>query len=350
MVAGSRLRNLFIAVGVGLVIACSPATPAATTGSSAPSASGATSSPLTPISVRILLIQPHFDGNLPTLVAMDEGFFTKNGLNVTLVTASGNPMIPLLGGQADIAADSGTLPALSAVAQGQDVKAFATVVPKFTETVLVKKGSPLAQNAGQYPAAIQALKGKTIGVSTAGALVDLSMRYLLIQAGLTPDTDVKIVPLGGGTPELSGLETGAVDAINSYEPFTSQAQARGTAVSILDFAKDKMPDAMNQPYIIAVAKGQYIKDNPEVIKRYRAALSDTFKFMSDKGNRDEVVKVATKYIEGLDAPVIAGVVDRLILIGFRIDYTTDDLTRGVNLMKAVGILKTDISPDTFIAK
>lgn len=302
------------------------------------------------MNVRILLIQPFLDGNIPTAVAIEKGFFKQAGLNAKLITAQGNPMTPLLAGEADIAAATGTLPVLNAVAQGQDVRAIATITPRFTQTILVKKGSPLAATAGKWPDSIVALKGKKIGISVLGALVDLSTRFLIMQAGLQPDKDIQVIPLGGGTPQLSGLESGTVDAINSYEPFTSQARNRGTVEAILDFARDKLPDSIDQPYIIAAAKGQYVKDNPEVIKRYRAAMVETFKFMKDPANRDAVVDITAKYMEGLDKPIVAGVVDALIAIGFRIEYTKSDFQKATELMKALGILKTDLAAGNFIVE
>ncbi|MET0523770.1 MAG: ABC transporter substrate-binding protein [Nocardioides sp.] len=61
------------------------------------------------------------------------------------------------------------------------------------------------------------LEGKTIGVMALGSASDLMVRGSLAEAGLTPDKDVRILPVGVGAPMAEALNSGTVDAIAGWE-------------------------------------------------------------------------------------------------------------------------------------
>ncbi len=63
------------------------------------------------------------------------------------------------------------------------------------------------------------LKGKKIGITTAGSLTDNLVRLGLIRAGLNPDRDVQIVSVGGDTAQRAAIDTGAIAAgmVNGFD-------------------------------------------------------------------------------------------------------------------------------------
>jgi len=56
------------------------------------------------------------------------------------------------------------------------------------------------------------LKGRKIGITTAGSLTDNLVRLALTRAGLNPDRDVQIVSIGPGAAQRAAIDSGVVAA------------------------------------------------------------------------------------------------------------------------------------------
>jgi ABC-type nitrate/sulfonate/bicarbonate transport system substrate-binding protein len=123
--------------------------------------------------------------------------------------------------------DGGTAPGLSVIfadAQGVDLKVVASVCQEaegkqwFSTTYMVKDDGPVKS--------IKDLKGGTMGVVGIKTATDLWARAGLLNAGLEPDRDTKIVPLG--FPVMGdAVRTGKVGAGTFVEPFYSAESAKG---------------------------------------------------------------------------------------------------------------------------
>jgi len=123
--------------------------------------------------------------------------------------------------------DAGTAPGLALIparVQGMDVKLVASVCLEaagkqyFTTTYMVKDDGPIKS--------IKDLKGGTIGVVGIRTATDLWARAGLINAGLVPDTDTKVVPMA--FPVIGdAVRSGKVSAGTFVEPFYSAEMAKG---------------------------------------------------------------------------------------------------------------------------
>jgi ABC-type nitrate/sulfonate/bicarbonate transport system substrate-binding protein len=123
--------------------------------------------------------------------------------------------------------DGGTAPGLAVLfadAQGVDLKVVASICQEaegkqwFSTTYMVKDGGPVKS--------IKDLKGGTMGVVGIKTATDLWARAGLLNAGLEPDKDTKIVPLG--FPVMGdAVRTGKIGAGTFVEPFYSAETAKG---------------------------------------------------------------------------------------------------------------------------
>ena len=59
---------------------------------------------------------------------------------------------------------------------------------------------------------LKGLKGKRVGITSAGSLTDNTLRYFFEEAGINPDRDLEITGVGTGGPMRAAIETGAVAA------------------------------------------------------------------------------------------------------------------------------------------
>src|SRR5918992_369741 len=123
--------------------------------------------------------------------------------------------------------DAGTAPGLAVIfarAQGMDMKVVASVCMEaaggkyFSTTYMVKDDGPIKT--------IKDLRGGTIGVVGIKTATDLWARAGLINAGLVPDKDTKVVPMA--FPVIGdAVRTGKVSAGTFVEPFYSAEMAKG---------------------------------------------------------------------------------------------------------------------------
>jgi ABC-type nitrate/sulfonate/bicarbonate transport system substrate-binding protein len=123
--------------------------------------------------------------------------------------------------------DGGTAPGLAIIfanEQGVDMKLVASICleasdPKyFTTTYMVKADGPVKS--------VKDLKGGTIGVVGIKTATDLWARAGILNAGLVPDVDVKVVPMA--FPAIGeAVRSGKVTAGTFVQPFYSAEMAKG---------------------------------------------------------------------------------------------------------------------------
>ena len=181
--------------------------------------------------------------------------------------------------------DAGTAPGLAVIfgrSQGMDMKIVASVCLEaagkdyFTTTYMVKDDGPIKT--------VKDLKGGTIGVVGIKTATDLWARAGLINAGLIPDRDTKVVPMV--FPAIGeAVRSGKVSAGTFVEPFYSAEMAKGglrklfTAVEAVGYDHELLdlffgekflaanPDAVRAFLSDYVAVTQYYLANTEQAKR-----------------------------------------------------------------------------------
>ncbi len=128
--------------------------------------------------------------------------------------------------------DGGTAPGLAVIfarAQGVDLKVVAGICQEaagkewFTTQYMVKDDSPV-KSAGD-------LKGGTVAVVGIKTATDLWARVAILNAGLVPDKDVRVVPMG--FPAIGpAVRSDKVTVGTFVEPFYSAEKAKGGLRSI----------------------------------------------------------------------------------------------------------------------
>jgi ABC-type nitrate/sulfonate/bicarbonate transport system substrate-binding protein len=123
--------------------------------------------------------------------------------------------------------EGGTAPGLAVIfarAQGVDLKIVAGISQEaagrewFTTTYMVKDDAPVRS--------VRDLKGGTVGVVGIKTATDLWARAAILNAGLTPDRDVKVVPIP--FPAMgNAVRSDKVQLGTFVEPFYSAEKAKG---------------------------------------------------------------------------------------------------------------------------
>lgn len=214
---------------------------------------------------------------LPYWVAVGEGYFAEEGLDLRLEAIDGSSAVlqAMTAGQAQIGAP-GPGPTLGARSRGVDVKFLYNLYPKSVFGLLVK-----ADSAYQSPSD---LKGTIIGVGTAdGAEVSFT-KAIMTDMGMTEGTDYSFLPVGdGGTAAVAFLR----DEVNSYAGAVSDAAilaARGLTL------REITPEA----YLgffgngIAMLESQ-MAATPDLAPKFGRALVRGTRFAADPANKEKAL-------------------------------------------------------------
>jgi ABC-type nitrate/sulfonate/bicarbonate transport system substrate-binding protein len=226
---------------------------------------------------------------VPAWVALDGGYFQRNGLAVDLQYIAGGTKTvgALLAGESQISVQGGN-EAMSAVSGGADLVLIAGLLPVYA----------FKFEAVQGINSVEDVKGKKLGVSTIGGTADVALRTFLRKHGIDPEKDVTIVATGDPSTTLAALTGGAVQASLSVPPNLLLAEASGTH-AIADLASERIPNAQNS---VTVQRAWLNANRPVAQKLVDSLVQALARIKQDRGLTQQVMRKYLKYDDqkGLD--------------------------------------------------
>ena len=207
--------------------------------------------------------------------ALGEGFYKAAGLDVTIIqgNGSGNTAQLVASGRAQVAyADAVAVAQL--IAKGAPMKVVSTIYQSNPNEVsaLTKAGIK----------SIGDLKGKKVGVPAGSS--QTTMMPLFLKANNLKETDMSMInmPVASMVPSLL---QGQVDAIlGSMDSYQIQLEQQGAALDNYRFADFGVPTVSTSIF----AADSFIKDHPDVLKKFIAASLKGWSFALD--NPDKAIK------------------------------------------------------------
>lgn len=228
-------------------------------------------------------------------VAADRGIFKKYGLDVDLEKVkSGTEAIAFLTqGSVDVGGIAIVTSLWNSWNRGLDIRIIAPgglePMKDSPTDLLVSTKSPVKTLAD--------LKGKKIGAAGGpGSGGEYLVAKALERAHLTI-RDVNLVNVGN--PDIpAALASGSVDAALAGPPFSAQALTSGAAKVL---ANDLTPGLMTVAF---VGSGKFIKERPEVAKRFVLAMTEAARLMQGDGYLSkENVDAYLKYTASTEAAI-----------------------------------------------
>src|SRR5262245_8266597 len=234
-------------LSVAIVAAALSLTPACGQKSAAPAAANGVEQPR--IKVGIISVTATY---VPLYLAIDDGLFAKEGLQVDLLPFRGGSDLikAVVAGSADVGVVS-LAEVCSGIAAGLPLKAFygGFNVPAF-DGYAVRSIHSLAE-----------ARGKRFGVTQYGSSTDFLTRYALAANGLDPAKDVQIVQGGDSPTRLAAMQAGQIDVNIFAAPDSFVAAERGYTRILRQ--KDLAPD---YPYHVFGAMEPFIASHPNTIR------------------------------------------------------------------------------------
>jgi NitT/TauT family transport system substrate-binding protein len=234
---------------------------------------------------------------MPARVAVQQGFFKAEGLDVSVVDFSAGSDLTkaMAGGSIDVGAATG-LDAVSGAAKNLQTQAFYGVMAKSPMALIVPSKSGITGFSG--------MAGKKIGISKVGSLTDYMTRATAEASGV-PFEKIKEVPLGAPAATMSAMKRGDIDAfilpVNFGYLLESQHQGK-----IAQKASDVL--GADSQFAVLMAKKSYISGNEANLQKLAAAYTKALEWM--KANRQPTIDLATAKL-GMPAALAGKTYDAL---------------------------------------
>ena len=272
---------------------------------------------------------------LPLYVAIDEGFFTQQGLDLTKETA-GAPTV-----------------ALSAVISGS--AQFSIHGPEWT-AIAASKGAPVDIIANVVNGAavwiatapdfkfgsIKDIKGQKVVTGLMPTTSTSLFIKLLKENGMDAKTDVDMIQVAIGS-EPGPFVAKQADVAVMYEPGLDQAVAKGMKV-VLGFPKSYGAYAFS-----AVTARNDV--DPDTAQRVVNAMEMAMRFMAKE--QAKTVEIAKKEFPTLDPMVVEAAVKRMLADGVyppSVDISADALKVAMDTQIALGNLASQPDYRAFVVK
>jgi NitT/TauT family transport system substrate-binding protein len=174
----------------------------------------------------------------PLYYGRKRGFFAEQGIDLEIRYLWGGPELAAAVSRGEIwIGEMGLPPFLKAYSEALPARAIGSSTIQRLDHYLVARP--------EIPR-ITDLKGRRIGILSAGSCDDYFARFMLKASGLSPDADVELVPLGSAYGDarcfspspVSGIPR--VDAGFLVEPFVARAERLGW-IRILAAVRDYFP-------------------------------------------------------------------------------------------------------------
>jgi len=224
---------------------------------------------------------------LPWFVAKEARIFDGYGIEFdpVFIGASSALFNAMLSGAADLAGSGGPA-VISNILQGGDIIHITAMVPRFTQSIMVKSEIKKPED----------MVGKKLGVSRLGTVTHFALQTLLDGYGVK---NVTILQMGGQPEAFAGLSRGSIDGAVFSPPYNFQLKKQGynELASPTDLAK-------LTPFItngIVARRSVAEKDKDTVIKTIKGTAEAIKLIQTD---REFTKKVMSKWMPMKDADLV----------------------------------------------
>jgi NitT/TauT family transport system substrate-binding protein len=271
---------------------------------------------------------------LPLYVALDEGMFTKQGLDVSKETAGAPPVAlnAVISGSAQFSLHGPEWTAIAA-SKGGELQIIANVVNGAAVWIAAAPDFDYKD--------INSFKGQTIVTGTMPTTSTSLFFKLLKENGIDPDKDIKTVQVPIGS-EIGAFLAGQGKVAVMYEPGLDQAALKGMKV-IFGFPKQYGPYAFS-----AISTKKDV--DPDIAQRFVNGLQAAILLI--KTNPAKAIEIAKKEFPQLDPAVVEAATKRMIadkVYPESVDITPEALKTGLNTQIYLGNLKEQPDYKTFVA-
>ncbi len=236
----------------------------------------------------------------PMYVAIEEGYFAEEGIDVELVTGFGadKTMTAVLSGEADIGF-MGSEASIYTYNEGANdyVVNFAQLTQRAGNFLVAREEMPDFKWSD--------LKDSNVLGGRKGGMPQMVFEYILKENGINPETDLEInqsIDFGSTAAAFADSEA---DFTVEFEPHATSLEAEGKGYVVASLGKD----SGYVPYTAFCAKQSFIKDNDEVIQGFTNALQKGMDYVNTH-TPEEIAKIIQPQFKETDLDTIITIITR----------------------------------------
>ncbi len=236
----------------------------------------------------------------PMYVAIEEGYFAEEGIDLELVCGFGadKVMTAVLSGEADVGF------------MGSEASIY-TYNEGATDYVV--NFAQLTQRAGNFLVGREDvsdftwedLKGTYVLGGRKGGMPQMVFEYILKQNNIDPEKDLEINQNIDFGSTAAAFSEGQGDFSVEFEPHATSLEEAGKGYVIASLGED----SGYVPYTAFCAKGSYIEENPDVIQSFTNALQKGMDYVQSH-TPEEIAKAIAPQFKETDINTITTIVTR----------------------------------------
>lgn len=236
----------------------------------------------------------------PMYVAIEEGYFEEEGINLTLVCGFGadKVMTAVLSGEADIGFMGSEASIYTYNGGANDyVVNFAQLTQRAGNFLVAREEMP--------DFSWEDLKGSTVLGGRKGGMPEMVFEYILKENGIDPEKDLEInqsIDFGSTAAAFSG---GKGEYTVEFEPSATALEQENKGYVVASLGEE----SGYVPYTAYSAKKRFIEDNPEVIQRFTDALQKGMDYVQSHTPK-EIAKVIEPQFPETELDTIETIVTR----------------------------------------
>lgn len=267
---------------------------------------------------------------VPWAVALDKGYLSQDGLNITgfIGSKGGGTTIRSIIANSIPYGEVSPSAAIAAIRAGVPVKIVNNAVQNVSDFMI-------ATTATSGVNSIKDLVGKKWGITSPKSNTDVLSQMILEKEGIAKD-QVQRPALGSIMANMQALETNSVQVIFILEPVWSKFRDK---FKLLARADELVPPVLQT---VGIASTAFIAEHPDKVRAIIEARRKGVDFIT--AHPDEAATILVKYYEGLDPKIARDVVRSLVKTAYWSEGQIDlqVLQNTVVGMKLVGDLNGDV--------
>ena len=236
----------------------------------------------------------------PMYVAIEEGYFEEEGIELELVNGLGadKTMTAVLSGEAEIGFMGSEA---SVYVYNEGAEDYVVNFAQLTQ----RAGNFLVSREAEEDFKITDLKGKTVLGGRKGGMPQMVFEYILKKYGLNPDTDLNIITNIDFGMTAQAFAGGSGEYTVEFEPSATALEKEGSGYVVSSLGVE----SGYVPYTAYSAKKSYIEKNPEVIQGFVDALQKGMDYVNTH-TPEEIAKVIQPQFAETDMDTLVTIVKR----------------------------------------
>ncbi|MGI1690398.1 ABC transporter substrate-binding protein [Thermoanaerobacter uzonensis] len=277
----------------------------------------------------------------PYYVAVSQGFFKEQGLELVITTAQGSDKAAtaVLSGTADIGLQ-GPETTVYVLKEGRDdyLVNFGQLTRKDGSFLLGKKPEPDFK--------WENLRGKKVIGGRPGGMPQMTLEYILKEHGVNPKTDLTLITNLQFTAAAGAFMSSDADYVALFEPTASlvEKQKGGYIVASVGASSHEVP------YTTFNARKSYIEKHPDIIQHFANAVYKGMLWV-DSHSSKEVAEAIKPFFPDADVDLMATAIERYKnqnTWGTTLKMKVEDFDFLQNILLDAGVIKEKVDSHLLI--